>query len=111
MNLKRPHYGTEFRVELVDATTDKSLGMTLLTTQCVLQYQRDLLVSQQGISFLSLFNGPTSFKNPIPLTLELRSGMKTGYGAEFFAPSIPSGEKGGLGKSSNGSGYLANFCN
>ena len=81
-----PHYGTEFRIELVDATTDKAIGWTLLPTQSLLMLQRDLIVAQNGLAFQSLLKRPEPFRRKQRLVLELRTGMKNGFSAEFFSP-------------------------
>lgn len=81
----RPHYGVEFRVEVVDSATDEPVGATVLTTQSLLQEQRDFVVEQQGFPFV--LRGPLKFEGTRPLVLELRTGVKTGFSSEFFASS------------------------
>jgi hypothetical protein len=80
----RPHYGTEFRVELVDATTDKPIGAGVVTTQSLLQRQRDAFVEKHGLPLFAPFRGPPTFDSQ-RLNLELRSGVKAA--ADFFSPS------------------------
>ena len=86
----RPHYGTEFRIEVVDASTEAIIGTTLLTTHGLLQDQRDLVVSQGGVPLLECLNGPLCFKSMRAVTLELRKGVKFGGSSDFFVSSKPS---------------------
>jgi hypothetical protein len=74
----------EYRIEVVDAITDVPVGAALLTAQAVLQYQRDLLAE----------NGPIRFSVPPKrctdkrrMVIELRTGMKTGFGLDYFHSS------------------------
>lgn len=83
----RPHYGAEFRIEVVDASTEKPVGTSLVTTQSLLQRQRDAFVAKHGIPFVSVIKGPPGL-SPQRLVLELRIGMKSGYSSDFFAPSM-----------------------
>jgi hypothetical protein len=84
-------YGREFRLDVVDANTDKPVGTTVLTTQGMLQNQRDLVIQQEGVSLLQLFRGPVQCKGERIMKLELRTGVKNGFGATFFdAPKIDS---------------------
>jgi len=82
----RPHYGTEFRIELVDATSDKPVGSSLVTTQTLLQRQRDAVVKKYGIPFLSAFRDNRTNECTQHLELDLRTGMKSGYSSDFYAP-------------------------
>lgn len=81
-----PHYGTEFRIELIDATTDKPIGKSLITTQGLLQQQRDYLVEEKRVPFLS-FVRPIRFTEMRHVTIELRSGIKNGFSTDFFLPA------------------------
>jgi hypothetical protein len=82
-----PHYGTEFLVELVDATTDKPVGATLITTQCMLQMQRDALAEESIFSYLFLMKGRKKLHKGLRLSLALREGIKKGFGYDFFVES------------------------
>ena len=83
-NWYRPHYGTEFRIELIDATTEKPVGTGLITTQGMLQQQRDYLVEEKRVPFLS-FVRPIRFEGTRRLMLELRAGFKSGFStAEYY---------------------------
>jgi len=88
--LHRPHYGTEFRVELIDATTDKPVGTCLLTTQGLAQQQRDFLVEEKRVPFLS-FLRPIRFEGTRRLVMELRAGFKSGFSSTDYY----SADKGG----------------
>lgn len=88
--LRRPHYGTEFRVELIDATTDKPVGTCLLTTQGLAQQQRDFLVEEKRVPFLS-FLRPIRFEGTRRLVMELRAGFKSGFSSTDYY----SADKGG----------------
>jgi hypothetical protein len=68
----------------VDATTDRPIGMTVLTTHSLLQQQRDSMIEQGGMSFASIFRPPVAFTQKQRLVLELRIGLKSD---NFFAPS------------------------
>ena len=85
--IQSPHYGTEFRIEVVDASTDKSVGMFLLTAQALLQEQRDLVVQHSGVSLLSFLYAPGKHEGKRRLICELRTGFKAGFGSEFFSAS------------------------
>jgi len=81
----RPHYGTEFRIELIDATTDKPVGTSLITTQGLLQEQRDYLVEEKKVPFLS-FVRPIRFEGTRRMVKELRAGLKPGFSSsEYYA--------------------------
>ncbi|GKY94104.1 hypothetical protein MPSEU_000376800 [Mayamaea pseudoterrestris] len=80
------HYGSEFLVELIDATNDKPIGKTLITTQCLLQLHRDALVEQSISSYFSLLLGQAKYES-LHLKLALRSGVKRGFGYDFFVES------------------------
>jgi hypothetical protein len=82
----RPHYGTEFRIELIDATTDRPMGKGLLTTQGLLQQQRDYLIEEKRAPFLS-FLRPIKFTDLRHLTIEFRGGLKNGFSTDFFSTS------------------------
>jgi hypothetical protein len=76
----------------VDGATDKPVGVTLLTTQSLLQEQRDYLIEQGDMPLFLFRKGPITFEGKRRLVLELRTGLKTGFGSDFFeaakGPSI-----------------------
>jgi hypothetical protein len=71
----------------VDGATDKPVGVTLLTTQSLLQEQRDFLVEQGDMPLFPFRKGPIAFEGKRRLVLELRTGLKTGFGLDFFEAS------------------------
>jgi hypothetical protein len=76
------HYGTEFKIDVVDATTDLTVGTKLLTTQGLLQWKRDSI--GWGLPLTSLLN-----EEPITLLkegvcMELRTNVKSGFGIDFY---------------------------
>lgn len=81
---RSPHYGTEFRIELVDASRNSSIGAGIITTQTLLLRQRDSFIRKHGLPVLAPFRGPPSLEAQ-HISLELRSGIKSG--AEFYSSS------------------------
>lgn len=81
-----PHYGSDFRIELVDATTDNTIGTTIVPAQSLLQRQRDFVIETEGASFLRYIQKPLVFKGKIRLELELRHDMKNSSAMDFFSP-------------------------
>jgi hypothetical protein len=45
------------------------------------------MVEKGGVGLLSFLEGPTKFEGKRRLVLELRTGLKSGFGSEFFAHS------------------------
>ena len=90
------HYGSEFRIEVVDASTDTSVGTALLSTQGLLQWQRDDSASESNIFF--------SLEPPKPMEVkkrscifELRTGVKRGFGLDFYnSGKVGSGPRRGM---------------
>jgi hypothetical protein len=80
----RAHYGEEFRLDVIDASTDAVIGTSLLTTQGMLQNQRDLLVAERGASMFQFLQGPLQWRGKQLLKLELRTGVKSAFGNDFF---------------------------
>lgn len=79
------HYGTEFKIEVIDASTDLCIGSKLLTTQGLLQWQRDNI--GWGLSFSSLLNEEPLQLKRRPARFELRDNVKTGFGLDFYNAS------------------------
>ena len=78
------HYGTEFRIEILDASSDASIGSSLITTQGLLQWQRDKVASEGALSFSTI-----KYQQPLEgqkrnAILELRTGVKSGFGLDFY---------------------------
>lgn len=80
----RAHYGTEFKIEVVDASTDKTIGTKLLTTQGLLQWQRDILAQQRAVTWETIFKQRPLHLAKKTAILELRSGVKSGFGLDFY---------------------------
>ena len=71
---------------MIDANTDKPIGSCLLSAQGLLQWQRDEIIadkSQLLLSFLHL----RRYSEPRRVKLELRSGVKDGFGLNFYNSS------------------------
>ncbi len=79
-----PHYGMEYKVEVVDANTDRPVGSCLLSAQGLLQLQRDDLLSSMDRLLLSFFPGFRDYSESRRLRLELRKGVKDGFGLNFY---------------------------
>ena len=76
------HYGTEFKIDVVDASTDQAIGSKLLTTQGLLQWQRDNI--GWGLSLSSVMNEEPVRLERRTICLELRTNVKTGFGLDFY---------------------------
>jgi hypothetical protein len=74
----------EFRLEVIDASTDLPVGTTLLSTHGILQDQRDLLVAEHGVSLFQFIQGPIRFEGKRTISLPLRTGVKSGFSPDFF---------------------------
>lgn len=85
LHLSIPDYGMEFRIDLIDAISDKPIGSTLLSAQAILQRQRDFFMRQDTIDRKRLLDWRRSIDNGNDdFWLELRTGSKRGFGLEFF---------------------------
>ncbi len=78
------HYGTEFRIEVLDASTDASIGSTLITTQGLMQWQRDKIVEKGGLKLDSIIAQDPMDIEKRRFVLELRTGVKSGFGLDFY---------------------------
>ena len=81
--LNIPHYGSEFRIELVDAATDKTLGTELLTTQSILHKQRDYLIETKGI--VGYYRNILRYNSRRLLQVGLRFDMDKTTGSQYFS--------------------------
>ena len=81
-----PHYGMEYKLEVIDANTDKPIGSCLLSAQGLLQWQRDELLAKKDRLFLSLLH-LKRYSEPRRIKLELRTGVKDGFGLNFYNSS------------------------
>lgn len=84
MDFSIEHYGVEFRLEVLDANTDRPVGSSLLTTQGLLQRQRDAMSVQEGLTLQSLLDPRRQRPWRSTVKLELRMGVKSGFGLDFF---------------------------
>ena len=90
------HYGTEFRFEVVDASTDICVGTVLLSTQGLLQWRRDEIASGRSLMF-SLDAQPHLKPKKRRAVFELRTGVKSGFGLDFYtAGAMGSGLQAGM---------------
>lgn len=101
MRFSISHYGVEFRIDVVEADTDTIVGSTFLTTQGILQEQRDTYIAENGASLLQVLNGPIPCKAARTIKLKLRSGIKAGASADEYY-SFPTKGSGNSSKGSSG---------
>lgn len=101
MRLPLAHYGMQFRLDVVDANTESVFGSTVLTTQGILQEQRDLYISKHGASIFQFMQGPIPWEGTRNRKLELRAGIKGASIHDFF--SVPSKSSGGPKDKNGGS--------
>ncbi|VEU38305.1 unnamed protein product [Pseudo-nitzschia multistriata] len=78
------HYGVAFRIDVVEADRDTIIGSALLTTQGILQEQRDAYIAEHGISLLQFLNGPIPWMGTRKMKLPLQSGIKVGAKTDDF---------------------------
>ena len=71
-NLYSSHYGVEFQLDVVEASTDTVIGTTTLTTHRLLQDQRDHVLGGK-ISLLQFAGGPLRWKGLRQMTVELQT--------------------------------------
>ena len=81
------NYGTEYRLEIVDADTDTAVGTCLLPAQTLLQWQRDDTSTSSGRSLASIFDIRKQTGMRKKTFMELRTGIKSGFGLDFFNAS------------------------
>lgn len=75
---------------MFDAARDKPVGCTLLSTQGLLQWQRDELEKEEGISITSTLTQKPMKAKKRKIVLELRTGVKKGFGLDFYTAGKPS---------------------
>jgi len=100
------HYGVAFRIDVVEADTDAIIGSALLTTQGILQEQRDAYIAEHGVSLLQFLKGPIAWIGTRNMKLRLQSGIKVGASVdEFYA--INTSSKGSSARRKRGfSGWI-----
>lgn len=82
------HYGEEFRLDCLDARTDQIVGSALLSTQGILQMQRDEFISKYGASLFQCLKGPIVARGTCPpAKLMLRKGINKAFGLDFYITS------------------------
>jgi hypothetical protein len=69
------------------------VGTSVLTTHGLLQQQRDLLI-ENGQMPIIYIGPPPAFKGKRRMTLELRTGVKSGMSSDFFVQSDSKKEQG-----------------
>lgn len=85
MDLHVSDYGAEFKIEVIDANSDKPAGWYLLSVHEVLQTQYDAIATDPNLHLEHLYDArkiPVELKKKI---VELRSGLKGGFGLDFFS--------------------------
>ncbi len=99
MRFSVSHYGVEFRIDVVEADTDAIVGSTFLTTQGILQEQRDAYIAKNGASLLQFLKGPIPWMETRKVKLKLRAGIKaSSTGDEYFSYTPKEGGAPGEGK-------------
>ena len=101
-----PHYGMEYRVDVVDAYSNKAVGTMLVTAQSLLQLQRDRCIVEDSIdAFLPRIHKDGTAK-PMLLKMELRTGFKDGFGSDYFVPTRARNSKRNAAKPGSISGWI-----
>jgi hypothetical protein len=72
----RNHYGEEFRLELVDASTDVLVGISSMTAHSLILDQKDELGLREGYSLFQALRGPVIWKGKRTIKLLLRHDKK-----------------------------------
>mmetsp|Transcript_21844 Transcript_21844/g.47472 ORF Transcript_21844/g.47472 Transcript_21844/m.47472 type:complete len:2018 (+) Transcript_21844:77-6130(+) len=85
-----PHYGMEYKLEVIDGSTEKPIGSCLLSAQGLLQWQRDDMLAKKDRLLLSFFHLKT-YSEPRKVKLQLRTGVKDGFGLNFYNSSKVAG--------------------
>ena len=91
MSFVVPHYGAEYKLEVVDANTDSPVGTALLSAQGLLQGQRDRMLSGGPGRLLLGLLGIGSPSDLRRVKIELRTGVRTGFGLDYLASTETSG--------------------
>lgn len=82
-------YGREFRLDIIDSNTDSIVGSASLTTQGILQRQRDAFIQREGASLFQFAKGPIKASEIQEMKVMLRSDTKNG----LFASDDRSSDK------------------
>jgi hypothetical protein len=102
-----PHYGMVYRIDVIDAYSNHSVGTTLLTAQSMLQLQRDRDVKERGLDAFIPRGRTTEFLKPVRLNLELRTGFKDGFDSDYFASMESRSSKRSAVKPGSISGWIS----
>eukprot|EP00536_Pseudo-nitzschia_multiseries_P006667 jgi/Psemu1/255572/estExt_Genewise1Plus.C_1450049 len=100
------HYGVDFRIDVVEANTDTIIGSAFLTTQGILQEQRDAYIAERGVSLLQFFKGPIPWMGTRKVRLVLQSGIKAGASADEFYSSNTSSKGSSARRKGSISGWI-----
>ena len=79
-----PHYGTEYRIEVIDANTDQVVGTALFPAQSLLQWQRDEMSTSTSLPLRSKLDIREQREMHKKRIIELRQGVKSGFGLDYF---------------------------
>ena len=77
-----PHYGTEYRIEVIDANTDQVVGTALFPAQSLLQWQRDEMSTSTSHPLRSKLDIRAQREMHKKKVIELRQGGKSGFGLD-----------------------------
>lgn len=78
----------EYRIDVVDAVTEKVVGSTMITAQEILTVQRDNAIRERGLEpFKPDVRVHASPFQPFRMQLELRTGTKLGFGSKYYTTS------------------------
>ena len=75
------------------------MGTTVLTTQGLLQQQRDVLIDIGKMPIINVGKKPPTFKGKRRMKKELRAGVKSGVSSDFFVPFDSNSQQGTIGLS------------
>jgi C2 domain len=81
-----PHYGMEYRIDVIDASNNTTLGTIIYTAQSLLQLERDRCIQRLGaFAYFPWIKWYTK-SNPLLMKDILRTGFKEGFGSNYFVP-------------------------
>jgi hypothetical protein len=92
------HFGNEYCIEIIDGSSDATLGFSVVTAQTILQEQRDYLIHELKVPLIALCFAPVKFTQKRKVRLDLRSPDKDRGSLSFF--NNPNGKS--SGKSNSG---------
>jgi hypothetical protein len=77
---------------VLDASTDASIGSNLVTTHGLLQWQRDKVALDGGLELSSIITQEPLKTKRRKVILELRSGVKSGFGLDYYKTGSKAGK-------------------